>query len=439
MMQLWAGLECTVNRVRDRYFDQVVRTGHHRRLFDLELIESLGIKTLRYPILWERTMGLDGRLDWTWSDERLNKLRELQIDPIVGLLHHGSGPINTGLLDDSFADKFARYAGSVAGRYPWIERYTPINEPLTTARFSGLYGLWYPHSRSDNHFVRALLGQCRGTALAMREIRRVNPNAQLIQTEDLGKIFSTSRLDYQAEFENERRWLTFDLLSGRVDRHHPLWSYLLASGVDEREISWFRDNPCPPDIFGVNHYVTSDRFLDERLDLYPCSAHGGNGHDRYADVEAVRVDLALPCGVEYRLLEAWHRYRKPLAITEVHLGAGEDDQVLWFCDSWRAAERLVRKGVDLRAVTAWSLFGTYDWHCLVTREENRYECGVFDIRHDSPRETLLAHMLREIANGRAMFPVADWKAGWWRSTERIHYTIDETPHLNAPPAHLDLC
>ena len=27
------------------------------------------------------------------------------------------------------------------GRYPWIDAYTPVNEPLTTARFSGLYGI----------------------------------------------------------------------------------------------------------------------------------------------------------------------------------------------------------------------------------------------------------------------------------------------------------
>ena len=29
---------------------------------------------------------------------------------------------------------------------PHITNYTPVNEPLTTARFSGLYGAWYPHS-----------------------------------------------------------------------------------------------------------------------------------------------------------------------------------------------------------------------------------------------------------------------------------------------------
>ena len=48
-----------------------------------------------------------------------------------------------------------RSRATVAERYPWVRRYTPVNEPLTTARFSALYGLWYPHVRDDAAFLRA--------------------------------------------------------------------------------------------------------------------------------------------------------------------------------------------------------------------------------------------------------------------------------------------
>ena len=82
---------------------------------------------------------------------------------------------------------------AVARRYPWVEDYTPVNEPLTTARFSGLYGHWYPHGRDDRTFARALLNQCRAVVLAMRAIRAVNPAARLVQTEDLGRTYSTPR------------------------------------------------------------------------------------------------------------------------------------------------------------------------------------------------------------------------------------------------------
>src|SRR3954468_12884317 len=90
-LQLWGGIECTVNRVGDCHLDQLRFSGHHERSADLDLIAELGVRVLRYPVLWERTEATD-RLDFSWSDERLARLRELSIEPIAGLLHHGSGP-----------------------------------------------------------------------------------------------------------------------------------------------------------------------------------------------------------------------------------------------------------------------------------------------------------------------------------------------------------
>jgi dTDP-4-dehydrorhamnose reductase len=267
-VEIWAGVECTVNRVGEEYFDQLERNGHARRLDDLELFAQLGIKKIRYPVLWERVApdGLENA-DWSWVDARLGKLRELGITPIVGLVHHGSGPRDTSLLDPEFPQKLTEFAGAVAERYPWVTYYTPINEPLTTARFSGMYGHWYPHGRDNLTFARALLGECQAIALSMQAIREINPNAKLVQTEDLGKTYSTPKLVYQAELENERRWLSFDLLCGHMTPMNPNWGYLRYCGISEEELEAACQNSyCPPDIIGINHYVTSERFLDEHLE-----------------------------------------------------------------------------------------------------------------------------------------------------------------------------
>src|SRR3954466_352010 len=213
-LQLWGGVECTVNRVGDRFFNQLERNGHWDRANDLDRFAAIGLRTLRFPVLWELLAPEhDVEPDWSWSDGRLERARALGIRLIAGLLHHGSGPSFTNLVDPAFPQLFADYAGKVARRYPWIEAYTPINEPLTTARFSGLYGHWYPHGQDDQTFAQALINECRAVVLAMRAVREVNPAAELIQTEDVGKVFSTPLLAYQAEFENERRWATYDLLS----------------------------------------------------------------------------------------------------------------------------------------------------------------------------------------------------------------------------------
>ncbi|MDX2230916.1 MAG: family 1 glycosylhydrolase [Leptolyngbyaceae cyanobacterium bins.349] len=437
-LELWGGVECTVNRVGDRFFDQLERVGHANRIDDLDRFAALGIQAIRYPVLWERIApdGLE-QADWLWSDQRLSYLDDLGIRPIVGLVHHGSGPHHTHLLDPAFPTKLAQFAAAVAKRYPWLEYYTPVNEPLTTARFSGLYGHWYPHRRDDQSFLTALLHQCKAVVLSMQAIRQINPNAKLVQTEDLGSVFSTPRLRYQAEFENQRRWLSFDLLCGRVDQAHPLWHYIRNAGIEEAELTWFLDRPCPPDIFGINYYLTSDRFLDERLDRYPSQTHGGNGQHTYADVEAVRVCTNGITAPQDRLRSVWERYGGAIAVTEVHLGCTREEQLRWFKEVWDAAQHLRTEGVDVRAVTAWSLLGAYDWNSLLTRNDGYYESGVFDLRPTSGNEatppfvrsTALAAMLRHLSIGHNYTHPLLQTPGWWQRPQRFLYP----PHPASPP------
>ena len=69
--ELWGGIECTVARVHDTVRDQARETGHWERERDLDQIAALGIRTLRYPVLWE-TISPDApdRCDWRWHDQR---------------------------------------------------------------------------------------------------------------------------------------------------------------------------------------------------------------------------------------------------------------------------------------------------------------------------------------------------------------------------------
>jgi dTDP-4-dehydrorhamnose reductase len=333
-------------------------------------------------------------------------------------------------LDPNFAGELASFARTVAERYPWARYFTPVNEPLTTARFSGLYGHWYPHARDTQSFARALLHEVRATALAMDQIRRINPDALLVQTEDIGTIFSSESLEYQAAFENQRRWLALDLLAGTVDPHHELFGYLTrVGGIGRLELKELQTMQAHPDIIGVNYYVTSDRFLDERLHHYPAELHGTNGRHAYADVEAVRVHVDGIVGHRALLERVWERYKTPLAITEVHLGCTEPEQVLWLNEAWRAAQDARQAGIDVRAVTAWALFGAFDWNSLVTRCAGHYEPGAFDVRFSPPKPTRVADAIRALASG------AEWlqgnELGWWRRPERLLYPVFEPAQVSS--------
>jgi dTDP-4-dehydrorhamnose reductase len=434
-LELWGGFECSLVRVGHSFRDLIKETGHADRTGDLTQLKSLGITKLRYPLLWE-TIAPDKPdiCDWAWHDARLSELQALGIEPIAGLLHHGSGPAYTALLDPDFPLLFARHAQRVAARYPWIKLFTPVNEPLTTARFSCLYGRWYPHRRNMRSFLRATVNQCKAVVLAMRAIRLLRPDAQLIQTEDLGKVFSTPALSYQAEFENERRWLSLDLLCGRVDRGHPWHETLLANGIEDGELGLFLEWTCAPDLIGINHYVTSDRFLDQAVNKYRANCRGGNGHHRYADVEAIRIDVpSMQLGWKARLSEAWTRYCLPLAATEVHLGCTREDQLRWLAGAWTAAQELRSGGQDVRAITVWALLGSVDWSSLLVESRGHYEPGAFDIRSPSPRKTAIAAAVRSFAKtGAFSHPVLDGK-GWWRRSSR-YFTASADPGPETPAA-----
>ena len=412
--EIWGGIECTIARIGGHYYDQLEAGGHYLRDGDISRLAELNIKAIRYPLLWEKHQPVrDKPIDWAWPDRQLKHIVAEGITPIVGLLHHGSGPNFTDLSQPGFADDLAAYAGLVAERFPWLEYYTPVNEPLTTARFSGLYGLWYPHGKDELACMTMLLNQVKGIGCAMKAIRRVNPAARLVQTEDLSFIHSSPLLAYQADFENCRRWLSFDLLCGKVDRDHRMWSYLMAIGIKDEDLAFFTSNPCPPDILGVNYYVSSERYLDEETDNYPIAEHGGNGRHRYADVAAVR--MVAPKGLLTLIEQVWQRYRLPIAITETHINCTREQQLRWLNESWDAACEARLRNIDVRALTPWALIGAYDWDSLLTATNGHYESGAYRIRHGVLELTAVGVLIQSLAKtGSYHHPLLE-SPGWWLS------------------------
>lgn len=416
-LELWGGHECTLSRVGERRRDQTVLSGHQTRDDDIETFADLGLKALRYPILWERVEPRRGESDWRWTDERLARAKARNLRIIAGLCHHGAGPGYVDLLSPGFASGLARHARRAAERYPWIRDWTPVNEPLTTARFSALYGHWHPHLRDEKAFWLALLNQVDAVRISMQEIRAVIPEARLIQTEDLGRTYSTPELSEQATHDNDRRWMSWDLLFGVVTPNHAFWERLCRFGFRDR-LEAMAAAPAQPDIVGLNHYLTSDRFLDHRCDRYAGVTPGGNARQTYVDVEAIRVVDPAPAGLAGAIDDAWRRYETPIAVTEVHNACTRDEQVRWFAEAWADAQTSRARGVDVRAVTAWSLLGAYDWDSLLTQERGRYEPGAFDVSSGASRPTALASYLRALAHDPAT-PAPVGGAGWWMRESRF--------------------
>lgn len=414
--ELWVSPEPTVARVdATRLVDQLARTGHDHRHDDVALLASLGVDASRTPVLWEHAAPADpASVDLSWARERLGALREAELEPIVTLLHHGSGPRYTDLLDPAFPALFADYAETVARAFPWVRRWTPINEPLTTARFSTLYGIWYPNQRDDRAFGRAMVHQTFAQLDAMARIRAVNPAAQLVLTEDLQAFTAADAgvRDYVAHLR-DRMYLSIDLLAGRVDEGHPLFSFLVERcGVLRAELAAVRERASAPDLVAFNHYPHSERYLFTA------------GDGSIGDVPRVYVAGEAVPRVRPLLRAAARRLRLPVALAEVHVHAPEAERVRWLAQHVDDVRALRAEGVDVRAVGVWAAFGMTDWHSLLRNDDGVAEDGVFTFAADgeTPRRTAVADAVEQLARTGAI--AAPGTPGWWERDDRI-LSLDE--------------
>jgi dTDP-4-dehydrorhamnose reductase len=114
----------------------------------------------------------------------------------------------------------------------------------------------------------------------------------------------------------------------------------------------------------------------------------------------------------------------PIALTEVHLGGAADERLRWLFEAWKAAEEARAAGVDVRAMTVWSLLGAFDWDSLVTRRDQHYEAGVFDIIDGEPRPTVLADAIAALIRGDSFHHPALETPGWWRLPTRLRQRVE---------------
>jgi dTDP-4-dehydrorhamnose reductase len=196
-----------------------------------------------------------------------------------------------------------------------------------------------------------------------------------------------------------------------------MWDYFRWLGIPRADLEFFLQNPCPPDILGWDYYITSERFLDETPDKYPSHTYGSNGKHRYADVEAIRVQHSEKHGPKVLMKESWERYRIPIAITEIHIHGTPDEQVAWFSYIWNACLQLQREGVNIRAATAWAMFGSYGWSKLLTENPGEYERGVFDVSSGRPVTTPYTDFLKRLVRNPDVSH--SHVRGWWELSERF--------------------
>ena len=359
---------------------------------DLERLLASGIRELRYPVPWHRIEHARGILDWSWLDGPLAFMRDRGLQPILDPLHHVSFPdwLTDGFLHPEFPSLYARFIGQVASRYPWVDRYTVINEPLPTSVLCALTGAWYPHRRSSADFIALSINVARAICLGAAAVQDVIGQAQFVHIDscESHRALDDESRDAVQHF-NDRRFLFHDLVTGRVGPDHPLFAYLRGGGFTGEDESWFRDHAMKIGIVGLDYYAHSEI-------EWQWNAASNGPHLRFPCAQA-RGFVAVATDYIDHL-------RLPVMLSETNIGGTVRDRVTWLKFMASQAEQLAATA-DFRGFCWFPFLDATDWDSLCTVANHRLSpMGIWSLSDDDLRERQSSELSRwyaELASGRA--------------------------------------
>jgi beta-glucosidase/6-phospho-beta-glucosidase/beta-galactosidase len=336
-----------------RALDEYELTHHYERWHaDLALARECGATMIRYGIPWYRVNPEADRWSWDWLDGVVDRLIELELEPIVDLMHYGTPLwLENQFLSPDYPRRVSEYAARVADRYRGaFSLYTPLNEPLINAKFCGEWGIWPPQREGHDGFVALIRSLTRGIVETQDAIRDLAPEAAFVHVEAAFRYVGALERE-DARLLLDRRFLAEDLVCGRVHADHPLAPYLIRHGLSEPDLAWFREHTALPDVMGVNYYpnLSTEEFPATRVH------HGAPWDPRPRRDDGVE-------GLE-DVVRTWHeRYDVPVFVAETsHPGSSIERRLRWLDESVEMLWRLRGEGVPVVGYTWWPLFDMIDW------------------------------------------------------------------------------
>lgn len=385
----------------ERAIDEYELTEHYTHWrADLNRAVAAGADLLRWGIPWYRIEPEPGVFDWAWLDEVMEHFAHIGLRPIIDLLHYGT-PL---WLDRQFAhpdypERVAAYAAAVAERYEplGIRDYTPVNEPMIHALFSGEYAYWPPYLSGAEGLAAMVRQLANGFVATQRAIAEVSAAGATFVHVDAGMRY-VGDIDAPEHREHSARlrrqvFLVEDLVTGRVDDAHPLQEFLLRHGWTEEDLAWFGERAVAPTVMGVNYYPRhSTEVFEEGV------FHAGG----FRDPRPVRDDGVH--GMEELLRAAATRYGAPVMLTETSVTGSVDERAAWLTESVAHIDALRRGGADIVGYTWWPVFDMYEWtyrHSDRPRRDHLLSMGLWALEEtvdELRREpTRLVRLFREQA------------------------------------------
>jgi len=296
---------------------------------DFDLAKQLNLNALRFSVEWSRIEPEEGQ----WNTEAIEyyknyiaALHKRGLEPVMTLFHF--------TLPVWFAEKggfehrrniryFVRFAEKIMTELGGSVRYIiTINEPEAYAFESYRNGHWPPASTS---FWRA--------SKVYRHLAVAHNRTY--------KLLHAMRRTYRISFAKH----SIHMYPG-----DDAWLSRMSAGIGQWLFDdyWVRKVIRHTDYLGVNYYV-SQRVYGYRIH---------NPEDKINDLGWPME----PGDLEHILDRLYHKYKKPILITENGVADAQDQyRKWWISESILAMQRAMDQGVALLGYTHWTLTDNFEW------------------------------------------------------------------------------
>ncbi|TMW71386.1 family 1 glycosylhydrolase [Alteribacter natronophilus] len=352
---VWAvGIEntfVTQTEKGERPLDEYQLTQHYTYWKeDLEKARAAGATMIRYGIPWHRVEKTEGVYDWSWVDEVMDYFSSNRsLVPIIDLMHYGTPDwLHGEFLNGRYPQAVSRYAASFARRYGhFIKYYTPLNEPYVNAEFCGWNGVWPPYQKGLSGFYRLIVQLGKGIIQTVESVSKEVPDAVFVHVDATKKYYTRDeKLEDEAQLWNENSMVMWELIQGKINSEHPLYSFLLDYGITPSELEVFLENPTEPDVIGVNYYPQFSVHEVKRDNMGNIiTPHILGDEEDMSDI----------------IREFYWRYKKPVMITETSFRGSEYDRNQWLEASKKACMQLRSEGLPVTGVTWFPFMDLVDW------------------------------------------------------------------------------
>ena len=341
----WAGFECTdqLNCFGNRV-DFLPLTGHLQELeADYERLKPFNVQTVREGIRWSQVEKTAYTYDWSTVEHMLQVGKRQGIQQVWDLCHFGY-PDDLTPLHPMFARRFAALCRAFVhfyrDRYPDdVLVVTPINEVSFMSWLGGDARGTSPYCTKQGWEVK--IGLMRAYIEGTAAMREIDPTIRILTTEPLVQMVpplnATKKQIIDAAIADENQFQSVDILAGYIAPE-------------------LGGSPDYLDILGFNYYY-NNQWIN-----YTGTFLG------WAD--SIPDPRWLP--LRKLLMKAYHRYQKPIALTETsHPGI---DRPLWIDMIGRECAAIIQAGVPLWGVCLYPIIDRPDWDHL----DQWHRAGLWD-------------------------------------------------------------